>query len=241
MTVTAADPIARRFAPFPSREDFPEDEKPAYDSMMDKWIRPFRAWPESDEGRGHVLRYFQALMAVPNLGLAVMAACDAVTTHEGRPGTISRADHEIIDQVLALDSGYFGLVGWHTQEAPAAGVRIEAMAALADGREEDFTPDERQQVAFVRAVRDGAMTDDIWQRMRTRLGTDRGVVDYAALVLLLVFHHRFAWALGVPELPHDDWRQMLDDFKNSRRDSAAICDARVAAIATTRNAADAAS
>lgn len=236
----AADSIAQRFPSFPSRHELPEDEWSAYDDMMERWIRRFRAWPESDEGREHVLNYFQGLMSAPKIGITVMDACDAVTSYEGRPGTISRADHEIIDQVLAIDSGYFGLVGWHTQLAPAVGVRIEAMEALADGREAELNDDERQQVEFIRAVRDGEMTDDIWQRMRQRLGTERGAIDYAALVLLLQFHLRFAWALGVPQLPHDEWRRILDDFKTGRRDSAAMTDARSAGEATV-NDTDAAS
>lgn len=202
----------------PTRDDFPQEERSAYDLMLDKWIRRFQAWSDADEGRKFVLRCFEALTLSPAVAVAVMDACVAVINREGNPGTISFADHEMIDQVLAIDSGYFALVGWHTQEAIDVGLRIGALEALADGREGDLTDDERHQVEFIRAVRDGTMNDSLWRRALQRLGTERGVVDYVTLILLLVFHHRYLWALGVAEMPHEDWRRMLTDFKDGKRD-----------------------
>lgn len=53
---------------------------------------------------------------------------------------------------------------------------------------------------FTRAVRDGTMTDEIWRRALRRVGSERGVVEYVAWVLLIMFHQYFSWAVGVPSM-----------------------------------------
>lgn len=199
------------------REELPESERADFDAVRARWIEDFENWPEHVEGREHILEHFTALSTIPPVAIPAIEACEVIFRREGSPGTLSRADHELVDQILVLDSGYLGLIAWHTPTAIQAGVRIEAMLALADGREQDLTDDERQQVEFVRAVRDGQMTNDIWRRMSERLGSDRGVVDYVSLVLLLVFQHRFAWALGVRPMGDQAWRTMLGDFAAGRR------------------------
>ena len=55
--------------------------------------------------------------------------------------------------MLPLDSGYYGLVAHHTPRAITKGVRIEAIEAVRDGREELLTDHEYQNVEFIRAVR----------------------------------------------------------------------------------------
>jgi hypothetical protein len=130
------------------------------------------------------------------------------------------ADHELIDLVLGFDSGYWGLSGGHTPNAVSAGVRIEAIEALADGREEVLNDEERQQVEFIRAVRDGTMTDEIWQRMTERLGSLRGTIEFAFFVCYLWLHHRMNWAFGIATIDEQEWRQRLRDYKDGTRDPA---------------------
>ena len=78
----------------------------------------------------------------------------------------------------------------------SAGVRVEAIKALADGCEDDLNDEERQQVEFIRAVRDGTMTDEIWERMIERLGSVRGAIEFAFFVCYLWLHHRMNWAFS---------------------------------------------
>jgi hypothetical protein len=216
---------AKRCPRLPDRDAFAEEERSDYERMTEEWLLHVHGWPESDDGRRYVVPYFDALAARPSVAIAVMDACRAAARSQGQPGGFSHADHEMIDQVLAIDSGYFGIIGFHTQHAADVGVRIAALEALADGHEEDLTEDDRQQVEFIRSVRDGTMTDDIWNRMVLRLGSETSVLDYTALILLVLFHHRYSWALGVLEISRDEWRQMLKDYKEGRRD----CKAEIAA------------
>lgn len=219
MTISkGAEARQHRLSRVPQRHEVPVEERGDYDVVMNTWI-PIARKDESEILPGGVssLEHFEALAATPTVFLAIMEACEAVMIQQGRKGTISRADHELIDQVLAIDSGYYGLVGWHTPAAVAEGVRIEALEALADGREEQLTDDERLKVGFIRTVRDGGMTDDLWNRVLEALGSERGVVDYATMVLLLLFHHRFGWATGVKEMDHAAWRGMLAGFRAGDR------------------------
>lgn len=52
------------------------------------------------------LLHFQALTVMPSLAVAVWQVRDELRKRQGTPGALSDADHEMIDQVLGLDSGY---------------------------------------------------------------------------------------------------------------------------------------
>lgn len=210
--------MATRFPTFPQRADVAEEELEDYEYLVAAWIQPHRDFPaEWVDGRPWGVPHYEALAVAAPFGAALMRLSAATTSREGLPGTVSHADHEIIDQVLAFDSGYKGLLAGHTPIAVARGVRIEALEALGGGREGELTEDERQQIEFIRAVRDGKMTDEIWSRMRDRLGTERGVVDYVALILVVWCHHHFAWTCGLPEISDVALRKMVRDFKEGRR------------------------
>jgi hypothetical protein len=124
-------------------------------------------------------------------------------------GGFSAADHEMIDLVLGFDSGYWGLHAGHVPNAITAGIRPEAIQALAEGREGDLTADESLQVEFIRKVRDGGMTDAIWQAMVERVGSVKGTIEFALFVCTLFTHHRMMWAMGVPAFDIEDFNEMM--------------------------------
>jgi hypothetical protein len=136
---------------------------------------------------------------------------------EGLPGRFSRADHEMLDLLLGFDSGYWCFHAGHTANAIAAGVRIEALEALDEGREDKLTDDERLQVHFIRAVRDGEMTDELWAAMVARVGSLRGTIEFACFVCRQLAVHRMGWALGVPAIDINDWRKLVQGYKTGAR------------------------
>jgi hypothetical protein len=109
------------------------------------------------------------------------------------------------------------LLAGHTPAAIAGGIRIEAIRALRDRREHLLTADERQVVEFIRAVRDGTVTDGGWLAMVERIGSERGVVEFVYLICLLIFHHKFCWAVGAPEMARDAFDRMLYEYENGTR------------------------
>jgi hypothetical protein len=185
--------------------------------MVDRIKTGFALHPEVIDGKPYGVPHFEAMNVSPPLGAAVSRLGREIMQLQGKPGTFTGADHEMIDMVLALDSGYYALLAGHTPAAIGFGIRIEAIEALRDGREERLNENERQQVEFIRAVRDGSMTDEIWFKMKERLGTQRGVVEFVYFVLLLQLHHKFCWAIGAPEMPREAFDKMLAEFKDGTR------------------------
>jgi hypothetical protein len=53
--------------------------------------------------------------------------------------------------------------------------------------------------------------------MMERIGSERGVVEYVYLICLLIFHHRFCWAVGAPEMTRDAFDRMLSEFEDGTR------------------------
>lgn len=162
-------------------------------------------------------QYYGALANAPTLAVALGNLGAALVAEQGKPGRFSAADHEMIDIVLPLDAGYHALLDQHFHTAIAAGVRVEAIAALRDHRNDLLTADERQLVTFIRAVRDGAMSDAIWSGMIARLGSVRGTIEYCGFVLLLQFHHKLAWSLGLDVIPRAALDTLIADAADAHR------------------------
>jgi hypothetical protein len=102
----------------------------------------------------------------------------------------------------------------HGSLAIQAGVRPDALEALRDGREQDLTEDERQLVEFTRAVRDGKVTQAIWLRMVERLGSERGAIECAFVILLVLFNHLLASAMGVPDMASEELDALFAGFRS---------------------------
>ena len=197
----------------PDRSSLPESERQAYDFMLTRIRGAEQARLATVAGEPYGAAYFRAIANTPVVGEALARLGQVAMELPGRDGTLSAADHEMIDAVLAFDSGYTFLLAGHGPLAVRAGVRVEALEALRDGRENDLTEDERQQVEFIRAVRDGRVTDEIWSRMVERLGTERGAVEYAFFVCLVLLNHLFAAAMGVPGMTPRELDAMFESFR----------------------------
>ncbi len=217
---------AKRVPPLADRSSIPEDALADYD-RANEFVRKYsdensvaRSRPFVD-GRPYAYDYRAAWTNAPRLATSLLDAAYTVNSYQGQPGWYSNADHEWIDFVLGFDSGYWVFHAGHTANAVTSGIRIEAIEALHDGREEDLTDDERQVVEFIRAVRDGAMTDEIWERMVERLGTLRGTIGFAYFVCILWTIMRMFGAFGVAAIEEDEWRALLHAYQDGTVDPAA--------------------
>jgi len=166
-------------------------------------------------GEPYAVAYFRALANTPVLGEALARLGQVAMEVPGQEGTLSAADHEFTDAVIAFDSRYSWLMAGHGPLAIKAGVRPEALEALRDGREEDLTDDERQQTEFTRAVRDGKVSAKIWSRMVARLGSERGAIEFAFFVLLVNFNHLMASAMGIPDMTQKELEAMFVGFREN--------------------------
>jgi hypothetical protein len=80
--------------------------------------------------------------------------------------------------------------------AVEAGIALEAIEALRDDRVDRLGEDDRQYVAFVRAVQAGTMTDGLWQRQVALVGSERGTVESAVLYLHIQMGIRLSRVFG---------------------------------------------
>ena len=209
---------AARLPKLQPRDSYPPEERDDWDFMNARINIGFGPTAEMVDGLPYGVPHFTALTLSPPLAAALSRLGRAQMLRQGKPGTFSQSDHELIDLVLCFDSDYWCFMAGHTPGAVAGGVRIEAIEALRDRREDLLTDDERQVVEFIRAVRDRTMTDESYFAMAERLGSERGAMELVYFVCSLVFHHLFCWSMGVPEMERPALDQMLQEFRNGTRE-----------------------
>jgi hypothetical protein len=215
---------ARRLPPLADQSVVDPSEHEAYNRAV-RLVRKFNEHsPAADarpriDGQPYGVPYYAAWTNAPRLFTPWFEIGQELVAVEGMPGRFSRADHELTDFVIGFDSGYWLWHGGHTANAITGGVRIETLEALAEEREQDLTDVERQQVEFIRAVRDCSMTDEVWERMVSKLGSVRGTMEFACFVCHQLGVHRMAFALGVPAVDIEDWRKLVYDYKHGIRNA----------------------
>ncbi|HVY85580.1 MAG TPA: hypothetical protein VG943_10635 [Caulobacterales bacterium] len=170
----------------PRRETIPKEEHPAYDSV----VRRFRAWYKAGdappEEHFEVGTYFGALLNSPPM-CALASQMGAFFRDVGnRPGSYSHADREFVDQVLAAEFKSNVVQNVHIIDAVKSGVRIEAIEALRNKRDDALNEDELLLAKYIRQVVRGKVTDAIYKRMEKRLGA-RGLVEYTGFIMWLTW------------------------------------------------------
>jgi hypothetical protein len=204
----------------PDREELPEDEREAYDAIVKAGQLALEVTRDGEKvfAWDHAqlfLDYYGRMLVSPNAARAIRMVGGAARKMEytGGGGSFSPADHELIDLVLCFDAGYWALLRIHTPSAVIAGVSVDTVEALRDGREEDLDEDTRFVVRFIREVAVGTLTDESWNRMERRLGSERGVVDFAILICILQLHLRMHHVLKVPPIPPEEYSEMLAELR----------------------------
>jgi hypothetical protein len=197
----------------PARDEVPDNEREFYDAIIGR--EQARGQNESDEKVGG---YFGALMNSPVLGYHLSMIGRYVRAVGDRSGSFSHADREWVDQVLSKDWDSYVVLHHHLPDALAVGVRMEAIMALREGREDDLTADERLLTDYIRMVRDGSVTNEAWQRMAQRM-TQRGAVEYTIFIMFLNLTIRLIEAFTGDEsgASAEEVDEMLREFQAGTR------------------------
>jgi hypothetical protein len=209
-----------RMPPPPDRDSFSSDvDLAAFDEVVKLRSKQFNAPPE-----GFVLKgYYGALLNSPPYAKAQLQAAYALRSVGNREGSYSHADREWVDQVLSHELQTYKVLAMHTRDAVALGVRLEAIEALWEGREEDLTDRERLLERYIRQVARGRVDDETFFALREDLGL-RGLVDYTAFIGHLLIVLRMHQALDAPgEL--ESREEVLALVKEIRAGSVAVPDA----------------
>jgi hypothetical protein len=204
----------------PERDELPADEREAYDAIVAAAQLPLEVTRDGTkvfdwDHRQLFLDYYGRMLVSPNAARAIRMVGGATRKGEYVPGSgsFSPSDHELIDLVLCFDAGYWALLRIHTTSAVIAGVSVDTVEALRDGREDELDNDTRFVVRFIREVAGGTLTDESWDRMEARLGTERGVVDFAILVCILQLHVRLHHVFKVVPISEEEYSAMLAELR----------------------------
>jgi hypothetical protein len=204
----------------PSRSEVPEDERENYDAIVRAGERPLHVTRNGEmlfdwDHSKLYADYYHRLLVNPDAARAIRLVGGATRKAEYATGTssFSASDHELIDLVLCFDADYWALLRIHTPSAVVAGVSVETIEALRDGREDELDDDTRFVVRFIREVAAGTLTDDSWNVMEDRLGSERGVVDYCILICILQLHMRLHHVFKIEPISADEYISMLDKLR----------------------------
>jgi hypothetical protein len=201
----------------PERDEIDPEELEAYDAVAQRFASMRRDRPDEVHSASDAGPYFGALLNSPPLARILTQFGTYVRQAGERPGTYSHADREFVDQVFSADWRTGVVQRTHVPDGIAAGVRVEAIEALRSGNEEALTEDETFLASYIRAVANGGMTDDLYERMVTRLGR-RGAVEYTIFIAFLQLTMRLHMAFGTPEMSDDEVESMLTEFKTGERE-----------------------
>jgi alkylhydroperoxidase family enzyme len=187
----------------PRREDVPEEERAAYDAVLERQL----SLAYAGRAAGSAGPYFDVLLHSPALAKAISDGGRIFRTAR----TYSPADREWIDMVVSHELGCNRVLGSHMPDAVAVGVRPEAIRALRDGRDDDLTPDERELAAYIREVVHGRVRAESFAGIRKRFG-DRGAVEFTSFVAWLMMTDRLMQAFHVPALSDEQLDELLQGF-----------------------------
>lgn len=200
----------------PDRDAIPEDERAAYDSVVDRqaaydytdFVKRFlhpevlRAFPGTS-----MQPYFGAMLNSP-LVAAGMSDLGAVYRTRGEtPNGMTHADREWIDMVVCDELECLWVLYVHAPDAVASGMRVEAVLAIVRHRDADLSEPEKLKADFIRAVIRGTMTAELYKAIEGLVGV-RAAVEMTAFTGHLIKTMRLMQAWGIPDITRDQ----LDEF-----------------------------
>jgi hypothetical protein len=197
----------------PQRSDFSGDDLELYDDAMTR----VAGWRAEAPSVHKPIPYWGAMLNSPPIAARQSMMGSTVRGMGERDGSYSHADREWVDQVLGYLFDYFGVTPTHTPDAVAVGVRLDAMIALHEGRDEDLTDDERLLKDYIHMVVSGKVTDEAYDAIEQRLGK-RGAVEYTYFIAYLQMVLRLHMAFGVRDPGREEAGKVLYEFRDGKRD-----------------------
>jgi hypothetical protein len=194
--------------PQPRRENILQEERSAYDGVVQR----FRQWfgqPGCPDEHFEVGTYFGAMLNSP-LMCAMASEMGVFFRGVGnRLGAFSHADREFVDQVLSALWSTTVVQNIHIVDAVKAGVRIEAIDALRQGRDDLLNEDETLLATYIRQVVNGTVDPTIYARMEDRQGI-RGLVEYTGFICWLQWIMRMMQALDTGAISDEEVDTLIE-------------------------------
>jgi hypothetical protein len=196
----------------PRRTETRPEDLEAYDEIVTRMVAMIGAEPD-ESGEAEVGEYWGALLNSPRMAAALSELGKQARAAGEEEGSYSHSDREFVDQVLWAEWKTNVVQAVHLPDALGTGVRLEAVEALRDGRDEDLTEDERLLATYIRQVVSGTLSEETFAAMVDRLGA-RGVTEYTIFILLLQLIIRMMQAIGHSEPSDAEIGAMIQGFKD---------------------------
>jgi alkylhydroperoxidase family enzyme len=210
--------------PMPDRSAVHDDERAAYDSVVERqmkygyteFVKRFlhddvlKSFP----GEG-VQPYFGAMLNSPLVAQGMSDLGAVYRTRGEYADGMSHADREWVDMVICDEVSCLWVLYVHAPDAIASGVRAEAILAVVRGRDDELRPEEKLKADFIRAVVGGTVTRELYGAVEELVGR-RAAVEITAFTGHLLKTMRLMQAWGVPDISKvqlEEFVQALVDGK----------------------------
>jgi hypothetical protein len=201
----------------PKRRDVPADEVDTFDRVGTRLYGA--SFPEDsdrdDWSPGH--GYYAALLHWPVYALNRADLSEIVRKASLHPQYYAYAEREFISMVISPYLKTNIVMKGHLEDTVASGVRLEAIEALRAGHDDQLTEQERLLATYIRQVVDGAVTDDVYDKVEDHFGV-QGVVAFTVCITVIQMAIRQQQAFGVTDPSNEEIDAMIRDFRQGRRE-----------------------
>jgi hypothetical protein len=201
-------------APLPSRESFASDaDRHEYD-----WV-----WQRVEKLTGRTpadIPYVGACLNSPSFAASLWRFSGRMLAAFSTADTFTHADRDVINIVLAFDTGNYVMVARGEREGHLLhavehlGLRPEMPKAVWENRLEDLTDDERQLVDYIRAYVSGTVTDEMWAGIVERFGGVRAAVEYTLTIGYNLLCCQSMMAFGIPAISREQMESVIDRLQH---------------------------
>ncbi len=207
----------------PLRTEVAAEDLAAYDRVVERAADPDRQlFVLAQQASGtevpvqHDAGYYGRLLHSPQMAYHLSELGRLARLTGDRGDSFSHAERELVDQVLSALMQTNVIQPHHIPDAVAAGIPVETIEAIRDGRDADLSPDERALAEFIRAVYTGTVTDEQWNALEQPKG-ERWMVDYAIFILFLGLTMRLQQAVGIVDPSDEEMDQLIEQIRGGER------------------------
>jgi len=195
--------------PQPRRGDLDPEGREVFDHAI------ARRYPDAAPGDERALdAYHGTLLNSPPFSRPLALGAETVRTASG----YSAADRVLVNHVLSAELRTNCLLPHFITEGLSVGMRLEAMQALREGRDEDLTEDERSLANYIRASVVGQVSENLWDWLVARNGP-RGAIEYTYFVnyLLMTIRNIQAFVGPSAEATDEEVDRVLAEYARGAR------------------------
>lgn len=192
----------------PDPEILPEEDRKEFDFVNQRVLK-LTGIPGRD------LPYVSACLNAPTFAAALWRFSGRMlAASDTREKTFTNRDREYSNVVYALELGSYVMFDYHFDYAvDVVGVRPEMIKAIWNGRDEDLNDEERQLVDYIRGFVNGTVTEEMWDGIVERFGSERGAVEYTMAIGYNFLCARSMQAYGVPAISREEMDRQVQNLR----------------------------